>query len=116
MLRKCFGFLISGILAGTVTGLLGAGGGMILVPALTLLTDLHEDEIFPASVAIILPICIISILMLGYLPPWNDALPYLVGSVFGGIFAGIFAGKIPVVWLHRSLGALILWGGIRYLW
>ena len=115
MFKKRFGILAAGSLAGVITGLLGAGGGMILVPLLTILTDLREDEIFPASVAIILPICILSLLFQGHMPPWKDALPYLIGSVLGGLLAGILAKKLPTVWLHRMLGILILWGGVRYL-
>jgi uncharacterized membrane protein YfcA len=115
MFKKRFGILAAGSLAGVITGLLGAGGGMILVPLLTILTDLREDEIFPASVAIILPICILSLLFQGHMPPWTDALPYLIGSVLGGLLAGILAKKLPTVWLHRILGILILWGGVRYL-
>ena len=115
MFKKRFGILTAGSLAAVITGLLGAGGGMILVPLLTILTDLQEDEIFPASVAIILPICILSLVFQGHMPPWKDALPYLAGSVLGGILAGFLAKNIPTVWLHRILGLLILWGGIRYL-
>ena len=108
---------IAGLAAGAVNGLLGAGGGMVLIPLLTLLTNLEDDEVFPASVSIIAPICLVSlILSISHNSlPWATALPYLLGSVIGGIFAGLFSGKIPVLWLHRILGVLILWGGIRYL-
>ena len=51
MFKKHFGIIIAGALAGSVTGLMGAGGGMVLIPLLTLLTNLEENEIFPASVA-----------------------------------------------------------------
>ena len=108
---------ISGLCAGAVNGMFGAGGGMVLVPLLTLLTDIDDKDIFPASVSIILPICIVSLSVstaIGKLP-FGQALPYLIGSILGGIFAGITARKIPVKWLHRGLGGLILWGGIRYL-
>lgn len=113
--RKYWGVLLAGIAAGAVNGLFGAGGGMVLVPLLTWLTDLEDREIFPASVCIILPICLIS-LWLTYQPiPWHTAIPYLIGSAAGGVLAGIFARKIPTLWLHRILGILILWGGFRYL-
>lgn len=107
---------IAGAVAGVVNGLFGAGGGMVLVPLLTALTDLDEDEIFPASVSIILPMCLVSLLLgaQGKLP-WSDALPYLLGAAAGGIGAGLTGNKIPVKWLHRALGALIIWGGVRYL-
>ena len=109
---------VASLLAGGVTGLFGAGGGMVLVPLLTLLTDLEEQEIFPASVSIILPICLVC---LGFTAakatlPWAQAFPYLLGSVAGGILTGLFGRKIPTVWLHRLLGLLVLWGGVRYLW
>ena len=39
---------LAGFAAGAVTGLFGAGGGMVLVPLLAMLTDLDEREIFPA--------------------------------------------------------------------
>ena len=115
MFKKRFGIILAGTLAGSVTGLLGAGGGMVLIPLMTLMTELQEDEIFPASVAIILPVCIVSLCLQGAQPPFREALPYLLGSVGGGILAGLLAKRIPTLWLHRSLGILILLGGIRYL-
>ena len=108
---------IAGGAAGAVNGLFGAGGGMVLVPALGHQTGLTEEERFPASIAIIAPICIVSLLFSG---SWQlslgQVLPYLVGSAIGGVAAGLWGKHIPTVWLHRFLGALILWGGIRYLW
>lgn len=107
---------IAGGFAGSVNGLFGAGGGMLLVPLLTWLTDMDEDAIFPSSVSIILPICFVSLAVgSNGRPPIGDALPYLIGAVGGGILAGWTGSKIPVKWLHRILGILILWGGIRYL-
>lgn len=115
--KKHFGITIAGICAGAVNGLFGAGGGMILVPLLTLLTDLEDDEIFPASVSIILPACFISLFMSAKAEELRlyHLWPYLIGSALGGILCGIFGKKIPVKWLHRILGILILWGGVRYL-
>ena len=114
---KRFGMLLGGALAGAVNGLFGAGGGMVLIPALTRLTPLTEDQIFPASVSIILPVCLVSLFIhgMGAPLPWREAFPYLIGGLAGGIAAGIWGRHIPVLWLHRGLGILILWGGIRYL-
>lgn len=90
---------------------------MLLVPLLTWLTDIKDDAVFPASVSMILPISLVS-LAITFRPndmPWNIALPYLFGSAVGGIAAGLWGQKIPTLWLHRLLGALIIWGGIRYI-
>lgn len=115
--KKSWGPIVAGTGAGIVNGLFGAGGGMVLVPLLGRLTDLEEDQVFPASVTIILPMCIVS-LLLTFEPgsvDWGITIPYLAGSCGGGILAGFFGRRIPTLWLHRILGALILWGGIRYL-
>lgn len=111
------GMWISGLCAGAVNGLFGAGGGMVLVPLLTGLTDLRETQVFPASISIILPVCLVSLGVTAFHEGVElaSALPYLFGSAAGGVLAGRFGCRIPVLWLHRGLGILILWGGIRYL-
>ncbi len=118
MKRSSIGMLLAGACAGAVAGLFGAGGGMVLVPLLSLFGSLEEEEVFPASVAVILPICIVSLAVTAWTGglPWKQALPYLLGSAGGGVLAGVWGKKIPVTWLHRGLGILILWGGWRYLW
>ena len=103
---------LAGAAAGAVAGLFGAGGGMVLVPLLGLLVRMEDREIFPASVSIILPICLTSILVTGLSV---GILRYLPGSALGGYLAGRWGRRIPTVWLHRGLGTLIVWGGIRYL-
>ena len=112
-IRMC----IAGGAAGAVNGLLGAGGGMLLVPLLTVLKCTDEENVFPTSVSIILPICLVSLAMDPgfYGLPLREAWPYLLGGILGGLCAGLADKKIPVKWLHRALGILILAGGIRYL-
>ncbi len=109
--------ILAGAAAGAVNGLLGAGGGMLLVPLLKRSGEFEENEVFPASVSIILPLCVISLVVTTFRSPlpWTQAMPYLLGSLPGGILAGFFGKKIPVKWLHRALGLIILYSGVRYL-
>ena len=114
---KYLGIALAGLGAGAVNGLFGAGGGMVLVPLLTLLTAMDDNAIFPSSISIILPICLVSLTVTAFTGEiaWQKAIPYLIGSAIGGLLAGLWGKKIPVKWLHRGLGILILWGGFRYL-
>ena len=96
-MKEKFAYILAGGIAGAVNGLLGAGGGMVLIPLLTMLTDMDETDIFPTSVCIILPICLVS---LGFSIHQSTlslraVLPYLLGSTIGGILAGFLGKKIP---------------------
>ena len=44
---------------------------------------------------------------------WGLAWPYLLGGVAGGLLSGLFFKKVPVVWLRRGFGLLILYGGVK---
>lgn len=90
---------------------------MVLVPVLGTRTGIQEKERFPVSIAIIAPVCIVSLLVSSHWQiTFQQVLPYLIGSAIGGVAAGIWGKYIPTIWLHRFLGLLILWGGIRYIW
>ena len=117
-MKRYVGIGLAGFGAGILNGLFGAGGGLVLVPILSVLTDLEQQDMFAISVAILLPVCAISLL---FSTGWgqfslSQALPYLLGSAAGGMIAATLGKKIPTLWLHRVLGILILWGGVRYLW
>ncbi len=111
------GAAIAGLCAGCVTGLFGGGGGMLLIPLLSILSVVEESSLFSTSLCVMLPIVLVSIAgaaLQGPLP-WQQAFPYLISGAAGGLAAGLWGQKIPVLWLHRGLGLLVLWGGIRYL-
>lgn len=107
--------ILAGLAAGAVNGLFGGGGGMVLIPILGLLKQPEDRTVFHSSIAVILPISLISLLATALRTPlpWGHALPWLAGSAVGGYLAAKWGKKIPVLWLHRGLGILMIWGGIR---
>ena len=111
------GAAVCGLLAGAVNGLFGAGGGMLLLPLLTHLCRLKAHEAFACSVCVILPLSLVSLgvyFLHGSLD-FMQAFPYLIGGAAGGVIAGLLLKKLSAVWLHRALGLLIVWGGLRLL-
>lgn len=109
--------LITGALAGLANGFFGAGGGLFLVPLLTGWVGLEERKAFATSVAVILPLSVVSVLV--YLQKGQIELlanlPYLIGGAAGGVIAGKVFGRVKMVWLRRVFGLLILYGGVRAL-
>lgn len=114
-LKNTLKYALSGAAAGTANGLFGAGGGMILIPLLTRWAKLEDKKAFATSISIIAPLCLVSIVIyfMGGNISLSTALPYLLGGFFGGLIGGKLFRKIPTVFLHKALGLIILYGGIR---
>ena len=110
-------YAIAGLAAGTITGILGSGGGLLLVPLLSVLCREDADCLFADSLSIMLPICFCSLLVQSNLSPvpLRDALPYLLGGAIGGIVSMVAAKRISPTWLHRFFGCILLWSGFRCL-
>ena len=115
--KKKWGSWLCGAAAGVVNGMFGAGGGMVLIPLLRRLTDLEEKEVFACSVGIILPLSAVTLGMFFlYGGKINtQGLPHVIVGALGGIGAGLLLKKVKSVWLHRLLGAFILYGGVRLM-
>ena len=108
---------LAGAAAGLVNGFFGGGGGMILVPLLAGWCGLGQRKAFATSVAIILPLCILSAAIYLFrggvelLP----ALPYLLGGLAGGLLGGRLFKGLNMTWLRRGFALLILYGGGKAL-
>ncbi len=115
--RSWFRYGLSGAAAGLVNGLFGAGGGMVLVPMLSQVGTLEEKKAFSSAICIILPLCLVSITVycLQRSFPWAASLPYLAGGLLGGLLGGLVFRKVSAQLLHRLLGLVIIWGGLRLL-
>ncbi len=114
-MHKTGKYLVTGVVAGGINGLFGAGGGLFLVPLLIGYIGLEEKRAFATSVAIILPLSVVSFTLF-CLQGENvlaDAWPYVVGGIFGGLVSSRLFARIPTVWLHRLFGILILYGGVK---
>ena len=116
--KKWTRYALTGAVAGIVNGLFGAGGGMVLVPLLIRFCKLEDKKAFASAISVILPLCLVSIVTYYFRDvfPIQKAFPYLVGGLIGGMIGGILFKRVSVTFLHRSLGLIILWGGIRLLW
>lgn len=115
---KNWKYLITGGLAGLANGLFGAGGGLFLVPMLTRWAGLPERKAFAISVGVILPLSAVSAVVYWCRGSLDlaGAWPYLLGGFAGGLASGKIFKKVPVDWLRRGFGLLIIYGGIRAVW
>lgn len=108
---------VAGALAGIANGFFGGGGGMILVPLLVRRCGLSQRQAFATSVAVILPLCMLSSVIYYFRGGLDlmTALPYLAGGLIGGWVGGKIFKKVNMVWLRRAFALLILYGGMKAL-
>ena len=81
-----------GIIAGVISGLFSAGGGMIVVPALIHIFKLEDARARATSVFVILPMVVVS----GLFYYKNNYINWSLGikCAFGGIIGGIIGAKL----------------------
>jgi uncharacterized membrane protein YfcA len=111
--------LLLGFLVGVISGIIGIGGGVILIPALIWLLGMSQRKAQGTSLAALL-------LPVGAFAFWaysreGDAdlrvgLLIAAGFAVGGLFGGLGAQYIPELWLRRIFALVLIGLGFRMLW
>jgi len=107
-----------GISAGIVSGLLGVGGAIIIVPALVFFFGMTQHQAQGTSLAVLL-------LPVGFLAFWNYykqghvnfrfAIVVMLAFFIGGYLGSLAAVHIPAKALRIGFGMLIVVLGIRMI-
>ena len=87
---------IIGIIAGLISGLFGAGGGMILVPAFSFLNKMDEKESRATSIFCILPLVVTSFFLYfknRYID-WNIGIKCAIGGIIGSVIGSVLLKKL----------------------
>ncbi|MCL2494288.1 MAG: sulfite exporter TauE/SafE family protein [Oscillospiraceae bacterium] len=105
---------LGGALVGILNGMLGAGGGMLVVPMLKKL-GLEQTKAHATAVAVIFPLSILSsiaYLLLGHFE-LGQASFYLLPGAIGALLGALLLAKIPAPWLRKIFACFMIWAGIR---
>jgi hypothetical protein len=113
-----FGFLLLGLVAGTVSGLIGIGGGMLITPTLVYLFGFSQYSAQGTTLALLVP----PIGLLGALTYYRQGYVDLkvaalvcLGFFLGGLLGAKFAVNMPEVFLRRLFGTAMLLVALRML-
>jgi len=104
-------FLFLGIIAGTLGGLLGIGGGTIIVPYLIYIHKLSQHQAQGVSLLLVaLPVGLLAAIK--YYREGNlnlkFGIPVAIGFFIGGYLGAIIAHKIPDDLLKKLFGIYLL--------
>lgn len=109
--------LLFGFLAGTVNGLLGAGGGILIVYAMAYaLRGVPSDarDLYANALCVMLPISALSCVR--YAMAGNLAVEgfshYAFPALLGGLAGGFLLGRLKVGALKKLFAALVIYSGI----
>ena len=111
---------LAGLLAGTVNGLLGAGGGIIIIYALNKIVgekELDKNGAFATALCIMLPISVLSVLIYssrGHISMEGFGV-FLLPAVIGGALGGVLLGKLNTAFLKKLFAGLVIISGILLL-
>lgn len=103
-------FIMTGLLVGVLSGMVGVGGGIVLVPILVLFFGFSQHMAQGTSTAMLLP-------PIGILAAWTyykngmvdvkAAALLCAGFVLGGLFGAQLAVALPKEFLRRSFGCVL---------
>jgi uncharacterized protein len=113
-----FLYILLGLLVGALSGIVGIGGGIMIIPALVYFFHMSQHKAQGTSLAALLA-------PIGALAFWEyykagnvdlkAGLLIALGFLVGGYFGGVWAQHLPEVVLRRVFGTLLTIIGIQLL-
>ena len=102
--------LAEGIVVGAVTGLVGAGGGFLVVPALVLLGGLPMELAVGTSLVVIAMKSLAGFAgFIGHTPvDWSLGLAISASAVVGSVAGGLLISRIPASRLRSAFGWFVV--------
>lgn len=108
-------FSSAGFLVGILSGLLGVGGGIFLVPIMVTYFSISQHIAQATSMAIVIPTALISSAIYGFHGniDLNLALNLVIGSICGASIGARVMKKIPAIYLKQLFGLLLMLVGLK---
>ena len=108
---------IVAIVSGVISGLFGAGGGLILLPALIHIFKLDEKEARGTTVFCILPMVLITGIFYSAnkFIDWNLAIQCAIGGVIGAYIGSCLLNKLSNKVLRLTYIAFLIFVSVKML-
>ena len=117
MNKSIFLYLLAGFIAGILSGFFGAGGGMILVPFMTLV--MKNDEVSSRATTILCIFFMVLTSSIFYykenLVDWNTSIKCAIGGIIGGIIGSKLLINLDKKFLKIFFVILLIYSGIRMI-
>ena len=111
--------VLVGLLAGALSGFVGVGGGIIIVPAMIYFMNMNQMQAQGVSLALLmLPVGILGVMnyyKAGHIQ-FNYVLILAVGFVLGNYFGSKYAMKVPEHKIKFFFSLLMLFVAFQMLW
>ena len=109
--------VVLGFGAGILTGIMGVGGGVVMVPMMVLLLGVSQHLAQGISMLVIIPTVMVAILKLrnSNLFEYRTALLLAAGSIVGSLLSSNMVQLIDGVILKRIFGVLVVYSSIRMI-
>lgn len=114
----CIILVFIGILAGVLSGVVGVGGGLIIIPLLIILLGFSQHEAQGTSLALMLPpigiLAAINYHKSGFVK-WEYAMIIAITFIIGGYFGSKYAVTLRPEIVRRVFGIVMLLGALKMI-
>jgi len=116
-MKNLFSYAGIGLVCGLINGVLGAGGGMIVVPSLEHFLKLSPHKAHATAISIILPVTIVSSFFYFRYGLFNrSTLIVVLAGMLGGFTGAKFLKKLSGKTIRIIFAISLIAAGVRMLW
>lgn len=104
-----------GVITGLLSGLLGVGGGVIMVPLMAVVLGIEQHLAQGISMLVIIPTSLVGIWQLHkkHMVDYQSAALFAGGSILGTVLSSSFVQYLPGADLKKIFGIFMIYTGIR---
>lgn len=119
-MEHSIGFIVLGLVAGVISGCLGVGSGLVLIPAMVLIFAVAQKSAQGISLAVMVPMALIGAWRYIANPEIRVDLRIVAliaaGAVVGALVGSQLAAVLPARTLKKAFAVFLILVAVRILW